>query len=92
MGRYREPLEHWWPSLGSLFILLIGLGFMTMGYFRFGLLVVAASAVTAWVLRFRLSDDAAGLLVVRNRRSDLIVLGILAIGLLILALWVPAPR
>jgi len=76
----------------SLFILLIGLGLVTMGYFRVGLLVTAASAITAFAFRFRLSDEAAGLLVVRTRKVDLIVLGVLALGLLILAIWVPAPR
>jgi hypothetical protein len=92
MGRYRQPLEHWWPSLSAVFILLIGLGLVTMGYFRIGLLVVAASAVTAFLFRLRLSDESAGLLVVRTRKVDLVVLGTLSLGLVILALWVPAPR
>lgn len=63
-----------------------------MGYFRVGLLVIAGSALLAFVLRFRLSDEAAGLLVVRTRKVDLILLGVLALGLLTLAIWVPAPR
>jgi hypothetical protein len=33
----------------------------------------------------------AGFLVVRSRRVDLIVLGILGLGLGIFSLWVPAP-
>ncbi len=92
MGKQRQPLEHWWPSLASLFTLLVGLGLVTMGYFRVGLLVIAGSALLAFVLRFRLSDEAAGLLVVRTRKVDLILLGVLALGLLTLAIWVPAPR
>lgn len=92
MGKQRQQLEHWWPSLASLFTLLIGLGLVTMGYFRVGLLVIAGSALLAFVLRFRLSDEAAGLLVVRTRKVDLILLGVLALGLLTLAIWVPAPR
>ena len=92
MGRRPQPLESWWPSLSSLFTLLVGIGFVTMGYFRFGLLVIAAAAVVAFVLRLRLSDAAAGMLVVRSRKADLVVLGVLCAGLVLLAIWVPAPR
>lgn len=63
-----------------------------MGFFRVGLLVIALAALTALVLRYHLSDRAAGLLVVRTRKVDLFVLAILSVGLLVLALWVPAPR
>lgn len=63
-----------------------------MGYFRFGLVVIAAAAVLAFVLRLRLSDKAAGMLAVRSRKADLIVLGVLSVGLMVLAIWVPAPR
>lgn len=63
-----------------------------MGYFRFGLAVIATAAVLAFVLRLRLSDKAAGMLAVRSRKADLIVLGVLSVGLVVLAIWVPAPR
>lgn len=63
-----------------------------MGYFRFGLAVIATAAVLAFVLRLRLSDKAAGMLAVRSRKADLIVLGVLSVGLMVLAIWVPAPR
>lgn len=63
-----------------------------MGYFRFGLVVIAAAAVLAFALRLRLSDKAAGMLAVRSRKADLIVLGVLSVGLVVLAIWVPAPR
>lgn len=92
MGKKPQPLESWWPSLGPLFTLLVGIGLVTMGYFRFGLLVIAAAAVLAFVLRLRLSDKAAGMLAVRSRKADLIVLGALSVGLVVLAIWVPAPR
>ena len=92
MGRRPKPLESWWPSLSALFTLLIGLGLVTMGYFRFGLLVIAAAAVVALVLRFRLSDSAAGMLVVRSRKADVLALSVLSVGLVALAIWVPAPR
>ena len=43
-------------------------------------------------LRLLLPPSEAGLLAVRSKRVDAIVLGVLAIGLTVFALWVPAPN
>ena len=46
----------------------------------------------AFFLRLLLPQSDAGLLAVRSKRVDVIVLGVLAIGLTVFALWVPAPN
>ncbi|MFZ9988201.1 MAG: DUF3017 domain-containing protein, partial [Candidatus Nanopelagicales bacterium] len=58
---------------------------------RIGSLVLAASLVLAFVLRLVLPQDRVGMLAVRSRRVDLVVLGSLAAALVVFALWVPPP-
>ena len=53
--------------------------------------MLAASLVLAFALRLFLPADRAGMLAVRSKRVDLIVLGTLASALVVFALWVPPP-
>jgi hypothetical protein len=53
--------------------------------------MLAASLVLAFVLRLVLPSDRAGMLAVRSKRVDLIVLGALGGALVIFALLVPSP-
>ena len=64
---------------------------VAMDRFRVGSLMLAASLVLAFVLRLVLPTRRAGLLVVRSRTVDLIVLGCLAIALIVFSLSVPPP-
>jgi predicted small integral membrane protein len=57
--------------------------------FRTGAVLLAAGVLWAALLRWRLSDEAAGLLRVRRRRIDLTVLTLLGSAMLVLALVVP---
>ncbi len=59
--------------------------------FRLGSLMLAASLVLAFILRLVLPTDRAGMLAVRSKRVDLIVLGALGGALVVFALWVPPP-
>jgi len=59
--------------------------------FRLGSLVLAASVLLAFVLRLVLPTDRVGLLAVRSRTVDLVVLGALGVTLTVFALWVPPP-
>ncbi|MFN8125701.1 MAG: DUF3017 domain-containing protein [Candidatus Nanopelagicales bacterium] len=68
----------------------LGLGLLLVD-FRLGTVIVALSVVLALVLRIVLPTRRAGLLVVRTRTIDVTVLSVLAGGLLLLALIVPAP-
>ena len=53
--------------------------------------MLAASLVLAFFLRLVLPDNRAGMLAVRSKRVDLVVLGTLAAALVAFSLWVPPP-
>ena len=54
-------------------------------------MLLAGFVWLAFFLRLLLSDSDAGQLAVRSKRTDLVVLLVLAMGLSILALAVPPP-
>lgn len=90
----RPRRRRWW-SQWPLAVVLLGvaasLGVVALDRFRLGSLMLAASLVLAFVLRLVLPNDRAGMLAVRSKRVDLIVLGTLGGALVIFALWVPPP-
>jgi len=59
--------------------------------FRLGSLVLAASVLLAFGLRLLVPADRIGLLAVRTRTVDLIVLGTLGVTVTAFALLVPPP-
>ena len=81
-----------WPLLSVLSLIIVALVFVAADRFRVGSVLLALAVVYAVALRAVLPDDMAGLLAVRSRKVDLLVLGFLAAGLLVLALWVPPPQ
>jgi hypothetical protein len=89
-----QPRRWWirqWPI--TLVLALVGLSLVLIAtdHFRRGSVLLSASVILAFFLRLMLPGSEAGYLVVRSRRVDVIVLGILGIGLGIFSLWVPAP-
>lgn len=80
-----------WPITLVLVLVGISLVLIATDHFRRGSVLLAASVILAFFLRLMLPGREAGFLVVRSRRVDVIVLGILGIGLGIFSLWVPAP-
>lgn len=80
-----------WPLLSVLLGIVVAMSFVAMDRFRVGSVLLALSVIAAFVLRLVLPGDAAGLLAVRRRSVDLVVLGVLALGLGVLSLWVPPP-
>jgi hypothetical protein len=86
--------RRWW-SQWPITVVLVGvvaaLAIVAVDRFRIGSLVLAASLVLAFVLRLVLPQDRVGMLAVRSRRVDLVVLGSLAAALVVFALWVPPP-
>jgi hypothetical protein len=90
----RPRRRRWW-SQWPLAVVLLGvaasLGVVALDRFRLGSLMLAASLVLAFVLRLVLPSDRAGMLAVRSKRVDLIVLGALGGALVIFALLVPSP-
>ena len=90
----RPRRRRWWAQW-PLAIVLAGvvasLAVVALDRFRLGSLMLAASLVLAFILRLVLPADRAGMLAVRSKRVDLVVLGTLAAALVVFALWVPPP-
>lgn len=89
-----HPRRWWvrqWPITLVLALVALSLVLIATDHFRRGSVLLAASVILAFFLRLLLPGREAGFLVVRSRRVDVIVLGILGIGLGIFSLWVPAP-
>lgn len=86
--------RRWW-SQWPLALVLVGvvsaLIIVALDRFRLGSLVLAASVLLAFALRLLLPADRIGLLAVRSRTVDLVVLGLLGVTLTVFALWVPPP-
>lgn len=92
--RLRPRRRRWW-SQWPIAVVLVAVGasllVVALDRFRVGSLMLAASLVLAFVLRLILPADRAGMLAVRSKRVDLMVLGTLAGALVVFALWVPPP-
>lgn len=93
-----------WPSLsvaylavvilgavGLVLLALVGWGQAAANLFRPGALLVGSATCLAAVLRAVLSDRAAGMLVLRSRRIDVLVYAVLGTAALVLAILVPPP-
>ena len=81
--------DRYGPLVVVLTIAAVGLALMFID-FRLGTSILAGSVITALVMRLVLPTRRAGLLVVRTRTIDSVVLSIIAGGLLLLAIITPA--
>lgn len=79
-----------WPTLLVLLVVVVALGIVAAGSFRHGCVALAAAVVLAFFLRLLLTTADAGMLAVRSRPVDLLVLGCLAGTVSVLAFLVPA--
>ena len=90
----RAHRRRWWAQW-PLGIVLAGvvtaLVIVALDRFRLGSLVLAASVLLAFALRLLLPADRIGLLAVRTRTVDLVVLGTLGVTVTAFALLVPPP-
>ena len=68
------------------------MAFVAIDRFRVGSVLLSTSVLLALLLRVFLSDDDAGLLVVRAKSVDVGVLLVLSIALIGLTIWVPPPQ
>lgn len=80
------------PVIVVLAIGAAGLLLVALGFWRRGLLVVAGGLLVAALLRLALPTRRAGLLAVRSKAIDVVVLGGFGSGMLLLASVVPTPR
>jgi hypothetical protein len=84
-------LRRQWPIAASLGVVLVGLVVVGMGHFRRGTVLMSFGITLALFLRILLSQQDAGMLAVRSKKVDVLVLAVLAVGTSLLSLWVPPP-
>jgi hypothetical protein len=84
--RFRE-----WPIGLVLACVAVSLAVVAANHFRRGTYLLAATVLLATGLRMVLPARDAGLLAVRSRFVDVLVLGFLGAGMLALAYLVPKP-
>lgn len=80
-----------WPLASVLAGVAVGLAIVFFGHWRSGSTLVGAAITMGGLLRL-LPQQRVGLLAVRNRALDSIVLLSVGIGIIVLAWWVPASR
>ena len=69
-GRTRRVVRSQWPILMVAAIFLVALMLVAAGFWRRGAFLIGVGVGVAAVLRLVLSEDRAGLLVVRTRSLD----------------------
>lgn len=78
-----------WYPLGSVLAVVAVALVLTLFNFRYGALMLCAAVLMAFGMRAIMPEKDVGILAVRAKRWDLLVLGVLALGLGLLALTVP---
>jgi hypothetical protein len=86
----RKVFAGQWPILVVGVILLAALGLVIAGYWRRGALVIGIAVGVAATLRLALSDDRAGLLVIRSRPIDFVTTATVSATMLYIA-WTIDP-
>ena len=79
-----------WPILTVGLFLLAAFGLVVAGYWRRGALVLAIGVGVAAAMRLALSEDRAGLLVVRSRTIDFATTATVSAAMLYIA-WTIDP-
>jgi uncharacterized membrane protein len=77
-----------WPILTVGLFLLAAFGLVVAGYWRRGALVLAIGVGVAAAMRLALTDDRAGLLVVRSRTIDIATTATVSAALVYIALTI----
>jgi hypothetical protein len=79
-----------WPILVVFAIFVAAFGLIVTDYWRRGSLLLGIGVGVAAVLRLVLSDDRAGLLVVRGRATDVIAMALVSAAVIRIA-WTIDP-
>ena len=85
-SRFRE-----WPLTLVLLVISAGLLIVAADHFKRGSTLLAGGVVLALFLRVLLPSAQAGMLVVRSKKWDTLVLAMLALAVSVFAFWVPPP-
>jgi Protein of unknown function (DUF3017) len=86
----RKVFAGQWPILLVGLIFVAAFGLVVAGYWRRGALVMAVGVGVAAVLRLALTEDRAGLLVVRSRGVDFVTTATVSAAMLYIA-WTIDP-
>lgn len=88
----RHPVMGEWPIIVVILCLLAGLGVLFTGHWRRGSFVIGVAVALAALLRGVLPTRLAGLLAVRSRTLDTIMLTVAGLVILVLTFFVPGAR
>ncbi len=80
-----------WPLASVLTGVSIGLFVVSLGHWRAGSTLIGAAITVGGLLRL-MPQQRVGLLAVRNRAVDCILLLGVGIGVMVLAWWIPASQ
>jgi hypothetical protein len=86
----RKVFAGQWPILLVGLIFIAAFGLVVAGYWRRGALVMAIGVGVAAAMRLALTDDRAGLLVVRSRGVDFVTTATVSAAMLYIA-WTIDP-
>jgi hypothetical protein len=86
----REVVRAQWPILVVGLIFLAGFGLAAANYWRRGALLIGVGVGVAAVLRLALSDQRAGLLVVRSKGIDFVTTAMVGAAIVYIA-WTIDP-
>jgi hypothetical protein len=81
----RRVFRGQWPILLVGLIFLAAFGLVIAGYWRRGALVIGIGVAVAAALRVTLTDDRAGLLVVRSKGTDFVTTATVSAAVLYIA-------
>ena len=81
-----------WPLLTVLGGGVVGLGLVALDHFRIGALILGVSVLFAALARLVLPARRVGLLVVRSRAFDVLVLTSMGTALVVFSIIVPPSR
>lgn len=84
----QKVLAGQWPILTVVLFLLAAFALVVAGYWRRGALVLAIGVGVAAAMRLALTDDRAGLLVVRSRKIDIATTATVSAALVYIALTI----
>jgi Protein of unknown function (DUF3017) len=90
--RSDRPRVREWPITLVLLCVATGLAVVLSNHFRRGSVVISAALLLAALLRLVLPPRRAGLLAVRSRFFDVVVLATLGLAMFATAVVVPPPR
>ena len=81
-----------WPLLAVLSAVAVGAGYAAFGHWRRAALLIAAALLLGALLRLVLPRHVAGLLTVRRRWVDVVVMAGMGAAVTVVALLVPPAR